>query len=83
MPRIKPQQKTGACKRGVSYEEGICIAVLAAFATASTLAYAQRQGGNSQGHQQGSSGSAAARVAARAAKASKAREKNANSDISR
>ena len=61
----------------------IVIAVLAAFATASTLAYAQRQGGNSQGHQQGSSGSAAARVAARAAKASKAREKNANSDISR
>jgi len=35
----------------------IVIAVLAAFATASTLAYAQRQGGNSQGHQQGSSGS--------------------------
>jgi hypothetical protein len=33
------------------------IALLAAFATASTFAYAQRQGGNSQGGQQGSSGS--------------------------
>jgi uncharacterized protein YdeI (BOF family) len=32
------------------------IAVLAVFATASTFAYAQRQGGNSQGSSQGSQG---------------------------